>query len=366
MRIAIDARELGGHPTGVGRFLAEILTAWNEIAAAHTHEFVLCAPQPVAAPPTPRLRISTVTRSGSGTMWEQTSLPRLLRTASADVLFAPGYSGPLLTRVPTVVVVHDVSFAAHPEWFGAREGARRRIMARLTTKRACKVITISEFSKREIVRYLGVPAEKIALVYPGATRLRSAAASVAGANPHRDECLVFYVGSIFNRRHVPELIGGFARLARKRPEVRLEIVGDNRTVPHIDVDSLIAATGLSDRIRARAYISDDDLGALYGAGRAFAFLSEYEGFGLTPLDALASGIPIVVLDTPVAREVYGAAATYVERPEPRLVEEALERALFDPSERARASAAAAAVVPRYSWTACAATILDILTSCAAT
>jgi glycosyltransferase involved in cell wall biosynthesis len=69
---------------------------------------------------------------------------------------------------------------------------------------------------------------------------------------------------------------------------------------------------------------------LYGRASVFAFLSEYEGFGLTPLDALAAGIPIVVLDTEVAREIYGPAAVYVRAPEPPLVEAALDAALFDP------------------------------------
>lgn len=369
MRIAIDARELGGRPTGVGRYLAELLTAWNDIGEAQAHEFVLCAPEAVAAPRTPRLRVSQATRGGSGTLWEQVSLPRLLRQVSADVLFAPGYSAPLLARVPVVVTIHDVSFAAHPEWFRAREGMRRRVLVRLAARRACRVLTVSEFSSREIARHLGVRPDKIAIVYSGITRLAGPAGSPparAGGKEDRDERLVFYVGSIFNRRHVPELIDGFARLARRRPDVRLEIVGDNRTEPYVDLDAVIASTGVSDRIHAAAYVSDDALGALYGAGHAFAFLSEYEGFGMTPLDALAAGVPAVVLDTDVAREIYGDAATYVERPEPRLIEEALERALFDPVERARASAAATAILRRYSWTTCAARTLDILTSCRGT
>ena len=82
-----------------------------------------------------------------------------------------------------------------------------------------------------------------------------------------------------------------------------------------------------------------------------AFLSDYEGFGMTPLDALAVGIPILVLDTPVAREIYGPAALYLDRPDPALIEGALERLLFDESERRRILTAAATVLPRYSWQA---------------
>ena len=183
-----------------------------------------------------------------------------------------------------------------------------------------------------------------------------------GAQQAPDQTIL-YVGSLFNRRHIPELIEGFTRLARRRTEVRLEIVGDNRTVPHIEVDRVVEASGVGDRVAWRAYLPEEQLAALYGRARAFVFLSDYEGFGLTPLEALGAGIPIVVLDTPVAREVYGAAALYVERPEPALIEAALERALMDEAERARILAAARDTLARYSWRACAGQILDVLLVC---
>ena len=171
------------------------------------------------------------------------------------------------------------------------------------------------------------------------------------------------MGSLFARRHVPELIAAFGQLARVRPDVRLDIVGDNRTSPRVDFSALAAESAVPDRISLRAYVSDQELAMLYGSARVFAFLSEYEGFGLTPLEALAAGIPIVVLDTPIAREVYGDAALYVSQPVPTLIREALERALFDDGERARILAAAAHTLARYSWDACARRILDILLSC---
>ena len=105
---------------------------------------------------------------------------------------------------------------------------------------------------------------------------------------------------------------------------------------------------------------DAELTSLYAGASAFAFLSDYEGFGLTPLEALAAGVPIVVLDTPIAREIYGPAAVYVARPEPSLIEEALERVLFDADERARLMDAAATILPRYSWEECAHRTLQTL------
>jgi len=363
VRIAIDGRELQGRPTGVGRFLTGVMAAWDVLPDARQHEFL------VLTPPPPR----------GSTAWEQLTLPRLIRAARADVLFAPGYTGPLRCPVPMVVAIYDVSFAARPDWFGWREGTRRRVLTRLTAHRAARVVTTSEFSRAEIARLLRVAASKIEVVYPGVHAAAPAASpghpranarGTAEGGPASDrpgdpaEPMVLYVGSLFTRRHIPALVAGFAQIARRRRELRLEIVGDNRTRPHVDVDALVRASGVSDRIAVRSYVSDETLAGLYARARVFVFLSEYEGFGLTPLEALAAGLPIVVLDTPVAREVYGDAALYVPRAEPDLVAAAMDRVLDDDTERARILAAAGPTLRRYSWEACARQVLAALTTAA--
>jgi glycosyltransferase involved in cell wall biosynthesis len=350
MRIAIDAREMTGHSTGVGRYLSEILRGWGELPHAVSHEFILCAAEPVVMHDS-SLRFTTMTMPGHGTMWEQRTLPALIRRANADVLFAPAYTAPLWSRVPTVLTIHDVSFAAHPEWFSWREGVRRRLLARASARRAARVITESDFSKREIIRHLRVDASRIDVIYLGAP---------PPPPPAPREPLVLYVGSLFNRRHLPVLIEGFARLAARRPAVRLEIVGDNRTFPAIDIDAAIARTGAAERIRWRHYVADADLLALYARASAFVFLSEYEGFGLTPLEAIAAGVPPIVLDTEVAREIYGTAAEYVARPDASLVTTALERVLTDEGLRARLIGAGATQIERYSWRECARRTLQVL------
>ncbi len=354
MKIAIDARELRDKPTGVGRFLAEILTAWKTIPEAQAQEFILLAPDGVA----PR----------TGILWEQVVLPRLVREARADVLFSPAYSGPMRPPVPMVVAIHDVSFAAHPEWFTWREGARRRTTVQLAARAATCVVTISQFSKREIVAHLGIDSSKVVVAYPGVADLKGPPRLVDDL-PHAARTLrvrdtssqtVLFVGSIFNRRHVPELIEGFARLARDHGDARLQVVGDNRTSPAIDIADAIRATGLTDRIQLRSYVTDQELQALYAGASAFAFLSEYEGFGLTPLEAMAAGLPVLLLDTPVAHEICGEAAIYAERPDPALIEDALTTLLFDVGERRRLVDAADHVLAKYSWTECARQVLKVL------
>jgi glycosyltransferase involved in cell wall biosynthesis len=360
MRVAIDARELGGEPTGVGRYLAGLLDAWETLDAARSHDFVLCAPGPIKRASS---RVRTLVRQSTigktGTAWEQLTLPALLREIKADVLFAPGYTGPVFCPVPLVVAIYDVSFAARPEWFAPREGFRRRVLTRLAARRAARVLTTSEFSKREIAQRLHIDDSKIEVAYPG-TSSSTRQPDTTAARLTDGSQLVLYVGSLFTRRHIPALIDGFAKLSRQRPHVTLEIVGDNRTTPRVDFQALVAATGAADRITLRSYVAEDTLHSLYSRARAFVFLSEYEGFGLTPLEALAAGVPIVVLDTPVAREVYQDAAIYVPRPDPTLVHAAIERALFADDERARIFEASARVLPRYSWQACAEHVLRML------
>jgi glycosyltransferase involved in cell wall biosynthesis len=362
VRIAIDARELTGRPTGVGRYLAELLWAWSAMPAASAHEFILCATERVVLPRASTLRLTALVEPGQGTTWEQTMLPRLVREARPDVLFSPGYTAPLLTSTPTVLAVHDVSFAAHPEWFSRREGLRRRLLTRLSARRAARVLTVSDFSKREIVRHLGVDQAKVEVIYHGATLLSDVDAAFSrrhaiGATRHP---MVLFVGSLFQRRHIPELVAGFSRIAARHPEARLEIVGDNRSLPVLDVDRLAQNAGAAGLVNAREYVSEPELSELYSHATAFAFLSDYEGFGMTPLEALASGVPIVVLDTEVSREIYGPAAIYVPRAEPALIEAALVAALFDPAERTRILEAAPQVLARYSWQECGQRTLQVL------
>jgi glycosyltransferase involved in cell wall biosynthesis len=281
-----------------------------------------------------------------------------VRADPPDVFFASAYTAPLALGVPLAVAIHDVSFAAHPEWFSWREGTRRRVLTRQSAARAAKVVTVSDFSKREIVRLLGIPSSKVEVIYSGVTGWSGGAA----AAPR--EPVVLYVGSLFTRRHIPELIAAFGLVARRHAGVRLEIVGDNRTRPPIDVNHLITASGVADRIRARSYVSDSELAALYGQASAFALFSDYEGFAMTPLDALGAGIPVALLDTEVAREIYGPAALYVPRAEPELIAAAIERLLHDEAERRRLLAAAAVQLERYSWQECAQRTLQVLLAAA--
>src|SRR5262249_54921572 len=160
------------------------------------------------------------------------------------------YTAPLRLEVPVVVTIHDVSYFAHPEWFRLTEGARRRWLTRAGAARARTVVTVSEFSKREIVERLGVAETKVRVVPQGIDR-----PAVPEPTPvdNRADPRVLYVGSIFNRRRIPDLIRAVAALSRRRPGVSLDLVGDNRTFPLQDIDIAIENHAMTATVRWHRY-----------------------------------------------------------------------------------------------------------------
>ena len=369
MRIGINARELCGKPTGVGRHLSGLLGAWANDAAASRHTFVLYAPEAIdTSLPTVERR---VVPGAGGTRWEQLALPSAARQDRLDVFFAPGYTAPLAWTIPTVVLVHDISFVAHPEWFRWKEGLRRRILTRWSSSHARRVLTVSESARREIVSRFGLSPDHVRCIYPGVASLSAGstrqdqayvreAQDPALVSAGQRAPLVLSVGSVFNRRHVPDLIRAFKPIAHRHANARLEIVGDNRTYPHEDLPAIVAAEGMQKQVSIRPYLLDAELSELYSRARAFALLSEYEGFGHPPLEALGAGVPSVLFDTEVAREVCGDAALYVRVGDAAGITSALDSLLFDEATRARVLGAGPAVLARYSWTRAAAETLAAL------
>lgn len=366
MRIGIDARELMGRPTGVGRYLAELLAAWAQPpdGAPASHAFVLYGTAPLPAAVADRIRglhpVMRVLPGSGGTAWEQWTLPRAAAHDALDLFFAPAYTAPLRLPCPFALTIHDLSYFAHPEWFGWREGLRRRLLTRLAANRARVVLTVTQFSKDEIQAYLGLPAGRIEAIphgagLPAALHAARTPADGAGRAP-----LVLYVGSVFNRRRVPDLITAFGLVAERIPDARLEIIGENRTFPPQDLDALARASPAGDRIRIRSYVPEAELAAAFSRASAFAFLSEYEGFGLPPLEALAAGVPPVLLDTPVAREVCGAAARFVAPGDVAATAAALVELLGSETSRREVLAAAPSVLSRYAWPATARRTMEAL------
>jgi glycosyltransferase involved in cell wall biosynthesis len=372
LHIGVDGRELVGKPTGVGRYLSSLLRQWlgedapskgSGVARGAEHSrprftvFLPAAPPPalvaLGGPVTWQVAPAPV----AGTWWEQTTLAQAATRAGVDVLFAPAYTAPLLFSRPIVLVIHDLSYFAHPEWFGWREGVRRRWVTREAAKRASTIIAVSQFSADEIVHRLHVASGRVVVAPHGAP-------AVVPGPPGQRPPTVLFVGSLFNRRRIPELIAGFADAARQVAGSTLVLVGDNRTHPPIDPLAIAAEFGVESRVEWRRYVPDAELDSLYASARVFAFLSEYEGFAMTPLEAIAHGVPPVLLDTPVAREVYGSAARFVTL-DRAAIGAALAELLMDEDANRQLAAAGPSQLARYSWPKSAATVMSAIERAAA-
>ena len=361
MRIGIDGRELINQRTGVGRYLSALCTEWLK-SSKQLHEFFLYTPQetdkitelghPFDSTASQVFTHRTV-EGVANTWWEQVSLPRIVTADNVDVFFAPSYSAPLRLRTPYVVTMHDISFSAHPEWFKWREGLRRRWLADWSMKQASSIITVSKFSKIEIMRWFDVPEDRIHVIPHGIdTALQK--------NNSKRENLVLYVGSIFNRRNLPTLIHAFSKVVSAVENVSLAIVGSNRTYPRQDLHAMIKQHNIQQHVKLDTYVSDSALRALYKRAKVFVFLSEYEGFGLPPLEAITAGVPTIAGDSPVAREIYGNASLFVPPRDVNAVATAMIDLLTDDPLRTRQQLNAAPILESFNWATAAANTLELL------
>lgn len=343
LSIGIDGRELAGHPTGVGRYVAGVLQQWADERFPHAlHLFLHAAPPEWLTRLPLDLTVHLHPTDVAGTVWEQTTLPAAARRVGVDVLLCPAYTAPLRAHCPTVLIVHDVSFFAQPDGFRWREGLRRRWLTRASARRAAAVLTDSAFSADEITRWLGVPRDEVVLAPQGAPAWHG------GPPAHEREPLVLSVGTLFTRRHIPELLEAFAGVAKRVPGARLALVGGNQTHPKVDPIAIAERLGIADRLNWQTYVSDEELDTLYRTARAFVFLSDYEGFGMTPMEAAARAVPSVMLDTVVAREVYADGAIRVPLDIPAITG-ALVTLLTDDGTHARVSAAARDRLAVFTW-----------------
>jgi glycosyltransferase involved in cell wall biosynthesis len=347
----IDARELEGRPTGTGRYLRSLIRHWREAG-----DRLVCyfngppALDPVLDHPAV---VSRAVGDGvsPGAWWQERWLPPAARRDGLDVFFSPAYSCPLSLDVPRVTAVHDLSFFAHPQDFRFADALRRRVLVGLALRASRLVPVCSDFTRRELARLFPALAAKAVHVPlgpdddlpPGRPREESRA-SLRLSGPY-----VVTVGAVLNRRCLPELLRATARLSRRHPSLVLDVVGENRTHPRLDLERLVAALGLSGRVRLSGFVDDASLADRYAAADAAVFLSEYEGFGLPALEAAARGVPLVVARHPSLGEVFRDAALLVEPRDETAVAAALDRVLADAASRERLRAAGRGLAARHSW-----------------
>jgi glycosyltransferase involved in cell wall biosynthesis len=269
----------------------------------------------------------------AGHAWEQFALP--LRAGGCRLMYSPANLAPLLSR-KNVVVIHDLAALRHPEAYSDVYVAYQRRMLPALARQARLVITVSEFSRQELIDLLGVPAERIRVVPPGVDdRFRPgvdsgpARARFALARPY-----VLSLGTASARKNLPAL----EAIARALAERGIELVmaGSNR--------SYMRGTGTS--VRRLGYVEEDLLPGLYAGARAVVLPSLYEGFGLPCLEAMASGVPVVASSSGALPETVGDAGLIADGPD---LAAAVLTAACDPGMADALSAAGARRATQFPW-----------------
>jgi glycosyltransferase involved in cell wall biosynthesis len=360
--VGIDARELARRPTGTGRYLRNLLRHWREGG-----DRLVCY---FNGPPAldPVLDHTAVRKRpvgdgvARGIVWQEAQLPKAVREDGLDVFFSPAYSCPLSLDVPRVTTVHDLSFFAHPQDFTFADALRRRVLVGLSLRASRAVTVVSDFTRRELLRFFPALGARVVHVPHGSD-------DELPPHPPRAEArerlgihgpFVITVGTILNRRCVPELLRAAARLLRRHPGLVLDVVGDNRTHPPLDLRRLVVELGLDAHVRLSGFVEDAGLALRYAAADAAVFLSEYEGFGLPALEAAARGLPTVVSHAPALGEIFLDTALLVDPRDENGIAAALDRVLSDEALRARLVAAGRALAARHAWTDTARRIRDVL------
>ncbi len=348
--IGIDGRELGGRPTGTGRYLRNLLRRWRD--GGDTLAVYFNGP-----PPTDpvldhhAVRVRSVGSGGRGLVWQQRLLPPRVREDGVDVFFSPAYSCPLALDVPRVTAVHDLSFFAYPQDFAFLDGLRRRLLVGLSLRASRALLVCSEFTRRELARLfpdLASRARHVPLAadddLPPAPAREAARARLGLGGP-----LVLTVGAVLNRRCIPELLRATARLRRAHPGLVLDVVGENRTRPHVDLGALVSELGLEGHVRLSGFVEETGLADRYAAADVAVFLSEYEGFGLPALEAASRGVPLVTSRAPSLGEIFGGTALLVDPRDEIAVAEAIQRVLRDPALALSLRSAGRDLASRFSW-----------------
>ena len=339
MRIALDTQSTVGRKTGIGIYTARLLDALRRVGPEHEYREIAWG-RDVSMRLDRRLR------------WQQWELPRRARAAGADLLHVPGFDAPRRKPCPLVLTVHDLIGMLFPQ--NLPPVARfywSRWLPR-SIRWADRVIADSEHTRRDIVRLLGVPTERIVVIPLGVDvafrQVADAEALVAVRGRYAlPETFILYVGTLEPRKGLDTLVDAYATLADALSH-DLVIAGKRGWYTQ-SLFAQVRRLGLERRVHFTNYVADADLPALYSLAAIFAFPSRYEGFGLPPLEAMACGTPVVSSNAASLPEAVGDAGLLVPPDDPVALAAALRRVLEDADLRARLHAAGLAQAQRFTW-----------------
>jgi glycosyltransferase involved in cell wall biosynthesis len=361
MRFSVDAHAIGRHLTGNEVYVKNLLKGFA--ALDRRSEFIAYLSSDDAAAWVPgrfpfrRVAANPFLRLGC-------DLSRKLRQDRPDLVHVQ-YTAPLFCPVPCVVTVHDVSYLEHPEYFPSLRAMQLRTTVRRTVQRAVKILTVSNFSKRAIMKAYGLDGDRIAVV-PNAAGpefrpiSRTQATSVVVSRFRLPAPFVLSVGDLQPRKNHVGLIRAFGRLLNAHPNLPHHLVlAGKHTWFAPRVCEAVRQSGYASRIHLPGFVSDDDLLHLYNACDLFVFPSFYEGFGLPVLEAMACGRAVTCSDTSAMPEVADGAAILFNPASTDEMVRAVADLLIDPELRARMERLGLMRASQFNWNTSAGKTLDV-------
>lgn len=361
MRIAVDARFLGPRGKGLGRYVEKLLK-YLAIVDQHNEYFVLLRDENWQSWQSPNERWHRVRAPWRWyTTAEQIHLPRLLYSLKVDLVHFPHFNVPLLYTGKFVVTIHDLILSRYPTerastlepfYFWLKHLAYRLII-RSATKRAKHIITVSNFSRDEIVGEFGVKPERVSVTYEAVDPGAPAQPGAIGHLLNRigvNRPYFLYVGNAYPHKNIERLIEAFGRLLKYGYDYQLVLVG-GMDYFYQRVRRYAEAAGLvkNKRVIFPGFVSDDVLASLYAGCFTYVFPSKAEGFGLPPLEAMQYGAPVVSSNATCLPEILGGAALYFDPEDINSMRQALERVCTDETLRMRLAQLGPEHVRRYSW-----------------
>ena len=353
MRIAIDARKL--RDFGIGTYIRNLLRHLARLDS-RTEYVVLCSDEDLGFAGELGENFRAVPeRSGAYSVREQFAVPLDLRREGADLFHAPHYVLPPLTPCRSVVTIHDCIHLRFPQYLPHRLGyAYARSALWVAAHRSAHVFTVSEASKRDILDYFRVPESKISVIYnaiderfheqPPADEVERVRERYQLNDP-----FVLYAGNIKPHKNLERLIEAFYILRREDLEhVKLLIIGDEIT-KYAGLRRAVHRYKLHKHVRFFGFVPDATLAILYRLASVFVFPSLYEGFGLPPLEAMASGTPVITSNVSSLPEVVGDAAILIDPYQPEAIAGAMRRVLTDDRLRDDMRERGLARAREFSW-----------------
>ena len=353
MRIGIDARKL--HDFGIGTYIRNLLRQLARLDQ-QTEFVILSRPEDVFTLATLGDNFRAVPEtSGNYSIAEQVRIPLALRRERVTLFHAPHYVLPPLVGCQSVVTIHDCIHLMFPQYLPNKMAlAYARTSIGLAARRATRVMTVSESSKRDILRFVDTQPEKIDVIYNAyderfAIEPREEDVARVRERYQLHDPFVLYAGNVKPHKNLERLIDAF-HLVRKQglDNLKLVLIGDEIS-KYTALRRAVHQYQLRTHVRFLGYLPEETLAVMYRLAGVFVFPSLYEGFGLPPLEAMASGTPVVTSNVSSLPEVAGDAAVLVDPYEPRAIADGITRVLTDETLRGDLRRKGLARAGQFSW-----------------